>query len=165
MIQPKKRSGFLPHPPQGKINSLWHFPAFLIFNQTIVKCWPPWAGLEDFPSRANLPTPGPGRSGHLPQPALQEQCPFVACFPSLRPPLHAQGSHSEESTGASLCFQVPAWEGNKVTFLIAGVSGREGKSACALSVRRHLAPPCQPCPEEFLFSGSVPDARSTVVKR
>lgn len=78
-IQPKKSSGFLPHPPQGKINSLWHFPAFLIFNQTIVGGWPPWAGMEDFPSGgANLPTPRPAASGRRAQPALPGTMPLCS---------------------------------------------------------------------------------------
>lgn len=55
----KKRSCFLLYLPQGKTNSLWHFPAFLIFNSTVVGGWPWWTGMEKFSTAgANLPTAG-----------------------------------------------------------------------------------------------------------
>ena len=73
-IPPRKGSGFLSGPPQGKIKGLWHFPAFLIFNKTIVGGWPLcWllGGSKPAHSRA--------RGGaSAAQPAGREQCLFVA---------------------------------------------------------------------------------------
>ncbi|XP_061059683.1 uncharacterized protein LOC133099840 [Eubalaena glacialis] len=73
-IPPRKGSDFLSGPPQGKINGLWHFPAFLIFNKTIVGGWPLClllGGSKPAHSRAR------GGASAIQQ-AGREQCLFVA---------------------------------------------------------------------------------------
>ncbi|XP_032497025.1 uncharacterized protein LOC116758299 [Phocoena sinus] len=73
-IPPRKGSGFLSGPPQGKINHLWRFAAFLIFNKTIVGGWPQCLLLG-----GSKPAHSRARGGaSAAQPAGREQCLFVA---------------------------------------------------------------------------------------